>query len=73
MHTLAADLHMTVGQLLQELTLDEFQDWIAWYAERDRRMAADKDLKASKPAPVQHDWKAMEATDVAALWGAKSG
>jgi hypothetical protein len=31
-HTLAGHLHMTVGRMLAEMSVDEYEDWKAFYA-----------------------------------------
>ena len=35
LHTLAIELGMTVGKLMDELTLDEFLSWVQYFKQRD--------------------------------------
>jgi hypothetical protein len=35
LHSLAIELGMTVGKLMDELTVQEFADWIQYYKQRD--------------------------------------
>lgn len=53
LHSLASDLGMTVGRLIDELTMREFRDWVAYYAQRDR------------DEPVEPDWESMNPSQIA--------
>ena len=40
LHTLAIELGMTVGRLMDELTLQEFLDWLQYFKQRDEEPEA---------------------------------
>ena len=46
LHELARALHMTVGQLLDHMTITEYQQWVVYFAQRqsDRRIASGEGL-----------------------------